>query len=298
MILSIKDLEDLRHIAEEAVIKAGELIQNKAKSFKQMANKMGSSQASSVLTEVDILSQNSILSDLKDSIEKYNLGLLAEESDDNRSRLNKDYFWCIDPMDGTLSFINKHHGYSVAISLISKNGIPYIGIVYDPVTKDLYSSVRGNGVFKNREKIVIQDPNDTLTLIFDNSFYKSQFYKVTLDKIKRSCKDMGYKGVNIIDNKGAVLNALSVIENNPGVYFKFTKLKIGGGAIWDFASTALFFDELKSYGFSVSDSTGKSLKFNSPKSIYFNDSGIIYSSNSKIKDKVIRLQNLIKRDLT
>lgn len=297
MILSKQDLEKLRDIAEEAAIKAGEIIQNKAEKFKLLDNKNGSSQASSVLTEVDILSQNSILNDLKDSIEKYNLGLLAEESDDNRSRLNKDYFWCIDPMDGTLSFINKHHGYSVAISLISKDGIPYIGIVYDPVKKDLYSSVRGNGVFKNGEKLKRPIPNSTLTLIFDNSFYKSSIYNEVIDKLEIISNELGYKKIDIIDNKGAVLNAISTIENPPAVYFKFSKPTLGGGAIWDFAPTAALFNELEEMDYTVCDSTGNPLNFNSPKSIYFNESGIIYSSNSKIKDELIKLQNLIKRGL-
>ena len=51
------------------------------------------------------------------SCDEFEVGFLSEETEDNGSRFEEDYFWCIDPMDGTLAFINGHPGFSVSIAL-------------------------------------------------------------------------------------------------------------------------------------------------------------------------------------
>ena len=80
----------------------------------------------------------------------YNLGLLTEEQEDDNSRFDKDFFWCIDPIDGTLAFIKKQAGFSVSIALIAKDGTPQIGVVYDPTKDNLYYAIKDNGVFEIR----------------------------------------------------------------------------------------------------------------------------------------------------
>ena len=50
----------------------------------------------------------------------YDLALLTEESEDDRSCFEKDYFWCIDPLDGTLPFTRNEAGYSVSIGLVAE----------------------------------------------------------------------------------------------------------------------------------------------------------------------------------
>ena len=67
----------------------------------------GSSRASQIVTEVDLMSQEMILKHIHPTCEEYDLGLLIEESNDDLSRFEKDYFWCIDPLDGTLPFVEQ-----------------------------------------------------------------------------------------------------------------------------------------------------------------------------------------------
>ena len=54
--------------------------------------------------------------------ERYDLALLTEELEDDGSRHVKDYFWCIDPIDGTLPFTQKKPGYGVSIALVARDG--------------------------------------------------------------------------------------------------------------------------------------------------------------------------------
>lgn len=297
MILNNDVLKILCNIAEKASLLAGKIIIEKSSNFKQLKNKEnGTTEASSVLTEVDVLSQKIILETLKDTFNKYDLGLLTEESIDNHSRLTKDYFWSIDPMDGTLAFIKGKPGFSVSIALINKKGIPYIGVVYNPVTKDLYSAIKGRGLYKNREQYIPKrNKKENLTFIHDGSFKKSNWYNKSIEELKKIARSLDYSNLNIIDYGGAVLNAIWVIENSPGVYFKFPKNNKGGGAIWDFASTNLFFNELNNYDYKCSDIKGDSVNFNSPETLYFNKTGIIYASDSKLQESIINLSYKIKK---
>jgi 3'(2'), 5'-bisphosphate nucleotidase len=49
-----------------------------------------------------------------------------------------EYFWLVDPLDGTKSFVNSEPDFTVNIALI-KNGEPIIGVIYAPVKGELYS---------------------------------------------------------------------------------------------------------------------------------------------------------------
>ena len=121
MLLDKKQLLQLTDVAVDAAKEAGLFISEASKKPVSVERKSGGdTEASQVVTEVDRQAQEIILSNLNQSNEEYDLGLLTEESEDDSSRVSKDYFWCIDPLDGTLSFIESRPGYSVSIALVSK----------------------------------------------------------------------------------------------------------------------------------------------------------------------------------
>ena len=108
MKLSAHHLASLKDVAVDAARQAGNLISEFAgKRVVQESKQAGDSAASQVVTEVDRLSENLIIDCLQSTIHEFDLGLLSEERGDDHSRLNKDYFWCIDPIDGTLSFTHE-----------------------------------------------------------------------------------------------------------------------------------------------------------------------------------------------
>ncbi len=74
--------------------------------------------------------------------------LLSEEgrSIEYSERENWDYFWCVDPLDGTKEFINKNGEFTVNIALIHC-GRPVFGVVYAPVLKNMYYGLIGQGAF-------------------------------------------------------------------------------------------------------------------------------------------------------
>lgn len=69
-------------------------------------------------------------------------GLLSEESADDRSRLNGDRVWIVDPLDGTKEFIGRIGEFSIMVGLAIE-GRPALGVVYQPVADVLYRAIPG-----------------------------------------------------------------------------------------------------------------------------------------------------------
>jgi fructose-1,6-bisphosphatase/inositol monophosphatase family enzyme len=143
------DLIKLANVAIKAALAAGKIIRESSSERIDVDSKdAGSSYASQVITDVDRACESVILSHLDRSREELDIALLSEEREDNGSRFEKDYFWCVDPMDGTLAFINGYPGFAVSIALVSKEGIPQIGVVYDPSTDIVYHAIITRGAYK------------------------------------------------------------------------------------------------------------------------------------------------------
>ncbi|MFK8031261.1 MAG: 3'(2'),5'-bisphosphate nucleotidase CysQ [Gammaproteobacteria bacterium] len=252
MNLELHDLERLCEVAIDAARQSGAMIQSfVGRDFTVDDKTAGSSPASQIVSEVDFKSQDVILELINPTMTAFDLGLLIEESEDDHSRFEKNYFWCIDPLDGTLSFVEQQPGYAVSIALVSRTGTPVIGVVYDPLTDALYHAVRNAGAFRNLEPWALE----------------AEF-------------SGRYEAVH---NTGAVLNACWVLEQAPAYFMKKPKLKEGGGCLWDYAATACLFEEIGGF---ACDSHGNSLDLNSRDSLYMNRKGVLFASHKEIIDEV------------
>jgi len=89
---------------------------------------------------------------------KTNIPIISEENLIPDYPIRKEWrkFWLVDPLDGTKEFINKKGEFTVNISLI-ENQTPIIGVVYVPVTKELYFAEAGVGSFKFENIIDFSD---------------------------------------------------------------------------------------------------------------------------------------------
>jgi len=97
------------------------------------------------VTIADQLAHNEILERLKSA----GLPVLSEEGIhlDYSERKNWGLFWLVDPLDGTKEFIKRNDEFTVNIALIQKNE-PIAGVIYAPVTGELYVAITGIGAFK------------------------------------------------------------------------------------------------------------------------------------------------------
>ncbi len=275
------DLLQLNNIAIKAALAAGKIIQQYMNNDVLVEVKEGgTSYASQVVTAVDKECENAILSHLLPTSEKFNLALLSEETEDDGSRFEEDYFWCIDPMDGTLAFINKHPGFSVSIALIAKDGTPHIGVVFDPSTDTLYYAIKGKGAFKNYKAWEIKHTNAHLTYVTDRKLEDTPHAEKIKSLLNEKVKNMGLNGVKEIYGAGAVLNSILVLENGPACMLKLPKKENGGGSIWDFAATACIYQELE---LPATNFEGGRLDLNRKDSTFMNHQGVFYRNLNIVK---------------
>jgi 3'(2'), 5'-bisphosphate nucleotidase len=88
-----------------------------------------------------------------------NLPVLSEEGIHIgfMERKRWEYFWLIDPLDGTREFINKNGEFTVNIALIQRNQ-PIGGVIYAPCQDILYTGSKETGVHKNEKGTLTHFP--------------------------------------------------------------------------------------------------------------------------------------------
>jgi len=278
------NLKELTKQAVQAAREAGELIRSyQDREVEVLHKEGGDTYASQVVTEVDRKAQDSILRVLGPSCEEYDLAVLTEENEDDGIRFERECFWCIDPMDGTLPFIRREHGYSVSIGLVAKDGSPQIGVVYDPVHDVLWQATKGQGVRRNGEPWTLDSTANELTFTYDRSFTDRPERDRVLRELEAYAHSIGLKKLVATQFGGAVINACHALENAPGCHFKFAKPQEGGGSLWDYAATACLFEEA---GAVVSDVHGEPLELNRPDSTFMNHRGAVYATDQNLAERI------------
>jgi len=279
------DLSELAECALSAALAAGKVIQGFCgREVEVFSKKGGDTLASQVVTEVDRKAQDAILAVLRPSMDQYALALLTEESEDDGSRFQKKYFWCIDPLDGTLAFSEGENGYAVSIGLVARDGSPQIGVIYDPVSEILWHAVKGQGVKRNDQHWKVKDRNHTLTFTYDRSFEVHPQFSSLCDALSEVGRGFGLQNIEATQYGGSVMNAMHALENGPGCHLKLPKPEEGGGSLWDYAATACIFEEAGAW---ATDVYGQPLELNRRESTFMNHRGVLYASGPNLGKGII-----------
>ncbi|MEO8568957.1 MAG: 3'(2'),5'-bisphosphate nucleotidase CysQ [Ginsengibacter sp.] len=136
------DIADLIQVARRASLQAGEAIL-KVYNSGDFGVEMKSD--NSPLTLADKAAHEIIVSHL----EATGLPLLSEEGKNisYEERKEWEYFWLVDPLDGTKEFVKKTGEFTVNIALMHFN-IPVAGVIYAPSIDVLYYGSKETGVYK------------------------------------------------------------------------------------------------------------------------------------------------------
>jgi myo-inositol-1(or 4)-monophosphatase len=78
-------------------------------------------------------------------------GFLGEEGG-AREGSDKTHRWIVDPLDGTLNFLHGIPHFAISIGL-EREGTMVAGLVYNPVTDELFTAERGKGAFLNDQRL-------------------------------------------------------------------------------------------------------------------------------------------------
>lgn len=188
------------------------------------------------VTMADYRAQEIILK----TLESTSLPVLSEEkiSDSYFERKKWELFWMIDPLDGTKEFIKRNGEFTVNIALIKRNR-PVAGVIYAPVTGELYAAIEGIGAWKvfNPEgncnfqvmhesgaKLPVKEKTDQFTIAVSRSHLNPET-KAFIEKMKAEKGQIG------LMQMGSSLKTCMVAEGTADVYPRF-----GTTMEWDTAA--------------------------------------------------------------
>jgi 3'(2'), 5'-bisphosphate nucleotidase len=165
----------------------------------------------SPLTEADLASNNVLIK----ALQKYNLPILSEEGKSiaYSERKEWEYYWCIDPIDGTKEFIKKNDEFTVNIALIHIN-TPVLGVVYAPALGEMYTAKKGEGAFKNGQKLPLKKndfPQNSLVVVASKS-HLSEETQVFIDEIAKTTDTITQQ------SRGSSLKLVMVAEGEADIY--------------------------------------------------------------------------------
>ncbi len=110
----------------------------------------------SIVTEADLAMQQRLHSAL--STRWPAIPLLGEEMAPEQQEAllrEADALWCLDPLDGTSNFTAGLPYFAVSLALV-RNGRVALGIVYDPMRRECFTAVRGQGAQLNGTPLTFQ----------------------------------------------------------------------------------------------------------------------------------------------
>lgn len=195
----------------------------------------------SPVTKADLISNNIIVAGLK-NISDY--PVVTEESPVTyEERRNWNKFWSVDPLDGTKDFIARNGEFTINIALIENNK-SVLGVVYVPVSGDVYYAERQKGAYKNGVKI-FNESNRAELVAADSNFHSTSEVKMFFSRYN----------ITKIKKFGSSIKICKLSEGIIDVY-----PRLNGTKEWDTAASHIIANEA---GCKLVDvSTGRELVYN------------------------------------
>lgn len=142
MSFSSNDLNNYLAFAQEAAFKGGTVLRKHWGKLKHVAHKATSID---LVTEADKESEETILTFIGQHFPEH--AILSEEAGLHQES-HHDYQWIIDPLDGTTNYTHQYPMVAISIALMIKEE-PWVAIVYNPLTEELFQAVRNHGATLN-----------------------------------------------------------------------------------------------------------------------------------------------------
>jgi len=181
----------------------------------------------SLCTEADIAAQTALTSKLQAII---NVPVLGEEMPPEQQhaiwQAGGEGMWCIDPIDGTSNFVRGLPYFAVSVALLIE-GRSVLGVVYDPVAKEVFAAELGKGAFLNGEELIGREGIHTLAQALANVDFKRLGTKL----VAQLATNPPYSSQR---NFGA--SALDWCYTAAGRYDLYLH---GGQKLWDYAAGSL-----------------------------------------------------------
>jgi len=196
-----------------------------------------------------------------------NHSILAEEETDLEGK-EHEYRWIVDPLDGTTNFAHGYPQVSISIAL-EQSGQVILGLVYDPLHRECFRAVRGQGATLNGDRLRTSVVNELDRALLATGFpydrrEKADFYLTFFKAFMTRCQGIRRNGSAALDLCYVACGRLD----------GFWELKLKP---WDIAAGALIVAEA---GGRLSDFSGKEFSIWGDETLASN--GIIHGEMAQI----------------
>ena len=149
------------------------------------------------VTKTDKRVEKILIEELNKS--KKNFSFITEETGKIINK-NKEVFWIIDPIDGTTNFMHGIPHFAISIALQIKGEIT-IGLIVDPIKKEIFYAEKNNGSFINNSRIRTSNKSNIEECLFasNNDGVKSIHPKLNLRNTGCAALDLAYVGCGRLD---------------------------------------------------------------------------------------------------
>jgi myo-inositol-1(or 4)-monophosphatase len=101
------------------------------------------------VTEADLASQEAVREIIQASFPQHDF---VSEEGEAPMGLDGEYCWVVDPLDGTTNYVHQIPHYAVSLALLQR-GRPIVGVIFDPVNRECFTAVKGQGAKLNGQPI-------------------------------------------------------------------------------------------------------------------------------------------------
>lgn len=145
---SSESLQQFLEIATEAALAGGAVLQAFLGKLEDIHEK---GRPGDLVTEADKASEKATLAVLQRHLPNH--AILSEEAGQIGER-TEEYLWAVDPLDGTTNYAHQYPCYAVSVGLLIE-GVPQVGVIYDPARQELFRAAKGLGATCNRRPISV-----------------------------------------------------------------------------------------------------------------------------------------------
>ena len=117
--------------------------------------------ASNLVTSADVAVQERLRTSLSEILPR--AGFLGEESP--KAAQEGDCYWVVDPIDGTSNFVRGLRMSVISVALV-RDGEEVLGVIYHPYSRELFVGIRGEGAWRNGERIRVSGRDFSHALFF------------------------------------------------------------------------------------------------------------------------------------
>lgn len=227
------DLDEIISFASSLAKETGEKVVEAFSGISSVSLKSG---PADLVTETDQLVERLIIEGIKNKYPDHKF--IGEESvaDGKKCELTNEPTWIVDPIDGTTNFVHRVPKVAICMGFCLES-IPVAGVVYNPVSGELFTAIKGKGAFCNGKKLKVSPEQDLKKSLIMTEFGSSRDVE-NMNKIFTNLQSLIQTPVHGIRSFGtAAINMMQVALGISQAYYEF------GIHCWDYCAASVIVQE-------------------------------------------------------